>query len=261
MNGRVAAALFGLLLVVGFAGCYGSTEPATDVGPDSATLNARGTANHGPATTYFEYWLSDGSGSTQQTDQSHFPGGSSGRFSQSVTGLAETTSYSFRVCGFDDAGGPTVCAQTRTFQTHPVPTEDSVTGSFDVGPVAQATIDAHRGPSGENPRGHIHFQGMVDGWQAFDGDVTCVAVNGLQGAVGAVGQGTPLDDPSNPRPATLLATIVDSNGSGSDTVGRVFAEGSTPPDCGTASFAGQVGIFGGDLIVTDAPANGPTIAR
>ena len=79
--------------------------------------------------------------------------------------------------------------------------------------------------------------------------------------MGAVGQGTPLDDPSNPRAATLLATIVDSNGSGSDTVGRVFAEGSTPPDCSTASFGTQFSIGAGDLIVTDAPANGPTIAR
>ena len=54
---------------------------------------------------------------------------------------------------------------------------------------------------------------------------------------------------------------MDSNGSGSDTVGGVFAEGSTPPDCSTASFGTQFSIGAGDLIVTDAPANGPTIAR
>jgi hypothetical protein len=250
-----------LVLVVVFAGCYGSTEPATNVGPDNATLNARGTANHGPATTYFEYWVSDGSGPTLQTDRSHFPGGASGQFSQKVTGLAETTSYSFRLCGFDDAGGPTVCAQTRTFQTRPVPTEDSVTGGFDLGSTAKATVDAHSGPSGESPHGHIHYQGTIDGWAAFDGDVTCVAVNGQYGAVGAVGQGTPLADPSNPRPATVLATIFDGNGDAPDTVGRVFAEGSTPPDCGTASFNSQFGIGVGDFVVADAPAAGPTSAR
>lgn len=31
--------------------CYGSTEPATGVAEDSATLRARGTADQGPATS------------------------------------------------------------------------------------------------------------------------------------------------------------------------------------------------------------------
>jgi hypothetical protein len=248
-----------LVSVVVLAGCYGSTEPATDVGPESATLNAQGTANNGPASAYFEYWITGGAGSVLRTDPAHFPGGVSGPFSKKVTGLAETTSYSFRMCGSDDGGGPTVCAQTRTFQTHPVPVEDSVTGEFDLGPVAQGTIDAHSGPSGENPRGHVHYQGTVDGWQEFDGDVACVAVNGHQGAVGAVGQGTPLADPSNPRPATVLVTVVDGDETGSDTIGGVFADGSTPPDCATASFGSQVNASG--LVVTDAPATTPTSAR
>jgi hypothetical protein len=250
-----------LVSVVVFAGCYGSTEPATDVGPDSATLNARGTANNGAASAYFEYWISGSSGPAQQTDPAHFPGGSSGTFSKKVTGLAETTAYSFRMCGSDDGGGPTVCAQTRTFQTHPLPVEDSVTGNFDLGSVARGTIDAHSGPSGENPQGHVHYQGTIDGWQEFDGDVTCVAVDGHQAAVGVVGQGTPLADPSNPRPATVLATVVDGDGAGPDTIGRVFAEGSTPPNCATATFDSQFSFGVGDLVVADAPANTPTSAR
>ncbi len=247
--------------VVVFAGCYGSTERATDVGPDYATLNAGGTANNGPATAHFEYWVTAGPGPTQTTDPLHFAGGSRGSFSQKVTGLDETTEYSFRLCGSDDSGGPTVCAQTRTFQTHPLPTEDSVTGNFDLGAAAQGTIDAHAGPSGENPQGHVHYQGNIDGWAAFDGDVTCLAVDGHQAAVGVVGQGTPLADPSNPRPATVLATVVDGDGLGPDTIGRVFAEGSTPPDCAAASFASQFGIGFGDLVVADAPASTPTSAR
>lgn len=245
--------------VVVFAGCYGSTERATNVGPDSATLNARGTANNGPATAYFEYWVSDGSGSTQQTAPAHFPGGSSGPFSQPVTGLAETTSYSFRLCGSDDGGGPTVCAQTRTFQTRPVPVEDSVTGDFNR-LEAQGTIDAHSGPSGENPRGHVHYEGTFENRREFDGDVTCVAVNGLQGAVGVVGQAIPLTGPPDPQPATLLVTVVDSDGEGSDTIFGVFADGSTPPDCATASFGSQFSVAG-ELVVMDAPASTPTSAR
>jgi hypothetical protein len=260
LSSRAVAAFFGFVSVVVFAGCYGSTEPATDVGPDSATLNGRGVANNGPVTVHFEYWLSDGSGSTQQTDALHFPGGSQGPFSQKVTGLAETSAYSFRMCGSDDGGGATVCAQTRTFQTHPPPTEDSVTGDVNVPPVAQGTIDAHSGPSGENPRGHVHYQGSFDKWQEFDGDVTCVAVNGHRGAVGAVGQAIPLTGPTDPQPATVLATVVDSDGNGSDTIFGVFADGSTPPDCATASFDTQFSNFA-ELVVTDAAAITPTSAR
>jgi hypothetical protein len=247
---------------VALAGCYGSTEPATDVGPVSATLNAHGTANNGPVTAYFEYWRSDGSGSTQQTDALHFPAGSHGSFYQAIFGLAETTSYSFRVCGSDDSGGPTVCAQTRTFTTKRVPVEDAVTGDFDLGAVAQGSIDAHSGPSGENPRGHVHYQGSYANWREFDGDVTCVAVSGHQGAVGAVGQAIPLTGSTDPQPATLLVTVVDSDGSGSDTIFGIFENGSTPPDCATASFNSQFPNQAGELIVEDAaPPITPTSAR
>ena len=38
------------------AGCYGSTEPATQIDFDQATLNAHGTANAGDAHVYFQYW-------------------------------------------------------------------------------------------------------------------------------------------------------------------------------------------------------------
>ena len=247
-----------------FAGCYGWTGSATDVRFDSATLNAHGTANSGPASAYFEYWVDNGAqppGPVQQTDPAHFPNGADGFFSQKVTGLTPDTSYSFRLCGSDDGGGPPVCVQTRSFKTFPV--EDSVTGHFDVGPAAQGTIDAHSGSSGENPRGHVHYHGSIDGWQEFDGDVTCVAVNGSRGAVGAVGQGTPLDDPSNPRPATLLVSVVDGNDTSSDSIGGVFADGSTPPDCATASFTGLIDVSPpeNELFVRDAPADAPTIGR
>ncbi len=43
-----------VVAAITLAGCYGSTEPATDVRPNSAVLQARGTANDGPAFSYFE---------------------------------------------------------------------------------------------------------------------------------------------------------------------------------------------------------------
>lgn len=250
--------LLALACAGALAGCYGSTEPATDLEPTSATLNADGTANNGPVTAYFEYWQDPQS--KQQTDPNHFAGGSHGAFSQKVNGLAPSTSYSFRVCGSDDGGGPVVCAQTRTFRTPAIPVDDSVTGDFNVSGVAQGTIDAHAGASGENPHGQFHYQGTFDKWREFDGDVTCVAVDGHRGAVGVVGQGILLTGSTDPQPATLLVTVVDSNGNGSDTIYGVFADGSTPPDCASASFNIQYSESG-ELVVTDLLANTPTSAR
>jgi hypothetical protein len=260
LSGRAVAVLLGLLSVIVFTGCYGSTEPATDVGTDSATLKAQGTANNGPATAYFEYWVTGASGSTQQTDPLHFPGGARGPFSTRVTGLAPDTSYSFRVCGSDDAGGSPVCAQVRTFRTLPI--EDYVTGYFDLGST-QGTIDAHSGPSGENPRGEVHYEGTIDGWRTFDGEVTCVAVNGNRGAVGAVGEGTLLADPSSPRPGTLLINVVDGKGVSQDSIAGDFNEGSTPPDCGATLPFGQFPVSPpeSELVVGDAPASIPASAR
>jgi hypothetical protein len=60
------------------------------------------------------------------------------------------------------------------------PTQDSVTGSG----VAQAgtaftfEIDAHSGPSGENPTGHVRFWSVDSGTLFFEGPVTCLEVTG-----------------------------------------------------------------------------------
>jgi hypothetical protein len=250
-----------LVSVVVLAGCYGSTEPATDVGTKTATLNAQGKANNGPATAFFEYWVRGASGSTQQTDPAHVPAGAQGAFSEKVTGLDPDTSYSFRLCGSDDSGGPTVCAQTRTFRT--AVAEDSVTGFWKVSPDIFGSIDARSGPSGEDPQGYIRSQGPYYRWWDFEGVVTCVAVNGNRAAVGAVGQAAPFTDPANPQPATMLLTVEDAPTVDTDTAWAVFEDGSTPPNCATASFASQWTLHSPDseLVVTDASASTRTNAR
>ena len=241
--------------MIAFAGCYGSTEPATDVGIKTATLNGQGTANNGPATAYFEYWVSGASGPALKTDPLPFPSGANGSFSQKLAGLDPDTSYSFRLCGSDDSGGPTVCAQTRTFKTFP--NGDSVTGFWNLDPDIHGTIDAHSGPSGEDPRGYIRSQGPYYEWWGFEGSVTCVAVNGNRAAVGAVGQATAFSGPPTPRPATMLLTVEDSPTVGTDSAWAVFEDGSTPPNCATASFASQFTLRNPDseLVVVDAPAS------
>jgi hypothetical protein len=97
--------------------------------------------------------------------------------------------------------------------------------------------------------------GSISARQEFsaiaDGFVTCLRVAGNRAAVGAVGH-----LPGSPSAKeTILATFVDGGPSGTDTVAYSIAPGSTPPDCASASFAGQTSIdpSAGDLVVNDAP--------
>lgn len=256
------AGLFGLVLVLAFAGCYGSTEPATNVGPESATLQARGTANNGPAHGGFQYWLTSADRIRKGTGEA-FPAGASGPVSHRVTGLAAGSSYSFRACGSDDNGGERVCAQTRTFTTQP-PVEDAVMGYFYAGCCSTFDLDAHSGPTGEKPRGYIHWHvgssSVPPPYDDFKGFVTCLAANGHQAAVGAVGQWRRGSEA--PRPGTILFTSVDRLAQ-ADTINIVEATGSTPPNCAAASFANQgvISIPDHELIVNDAPASTPASAR
>jgi hypothetical protein len=218
------------------AGCYASTEPATNVGPESAKLNARGVANSGPASSYFEYWLT---GSTQAHDNiaaGSWPAGASGPFSKVVTLLSADADYSFRVCGSDD-GAQSHCAQTRSFKTLPA-VEDSVEGAFFHACCASLNVDATSGPSGENPHGSMslgEFPAFSPGRQ-FSGSVTCLIVHGRSAAVGAVGQwrefGTQNTDP---YPGSLTAGIVDGH-LGVDKLGRRSAGPASPPDCASVGF-------------------------
>jgi hypothetical protein len=58
-----------------FAGCHGSTEPATDVGIDRATLNAHGPAGNGTAHARFEYEVNGGVGDPPTADAGTHPAG------------------------------------------------------------------------------------------------------------------------------------------------------------------------------------------
>ncbi len=52
---RTVAAIGVVGAVPALGACTGSTEPASDVTAGSATLKARGTADKGPAFSFFEY--------------------------------------------------------------------------------------------------------------------------------------------------------------------------------------------------------------
>jgi hypothetical protein len=225
-------------------GCYGSTEPATNVGPESATLNARGTANNGPAHSSFEYWVNGGT-NHQATDTRHWPGGTSGPISEKVDGLYAGKTYLFRVCGADDSGGSTACAQIRQFTTSP-PVQDSVVGSWGESPHVNGDVDAHSGPAGQNPQGTLSARQLFD---TFTGSVTCVHVTGYTATVGGVGH--PWELPSANE--TMLLTVVDGGPSGTDTVKVAITPGATtPPSCATA-LSGTTDPGNTLLTVNDAP--------
>jgi hypothetical protein len=259
MRARSALALLAVAAVAVLAGCYGSTEPATDVGIDSATLNGQGTANNGRAHAYFEYWLTGASDDEPPRAGGYdYPAGASGPISAKVTNLAANSSYSFHVCGYDynaeGEGGPESCAQTRTFTTKP-PVEDALRGGFWAGCCSRLDIDAKSAPNGTNAGGWVRWHrsssSSPDPPRDFNGFVTCLAVDGSRAAVGAVGvwkqQGAPNTN------ATFLITVVDGR-TQEDTYHEVETAGSALPNCATASFANQNTLIDptADFIVNDA---------
>jgi DNA-binding beta-propeller fold protein YncE len=101
---------------LGLVGCTGATDPASNVTNLSAKLNFHGTADNGPAYTYFEYWKTSTPNAKHTTPTVNWPAGASGSFGQTVTGLSPNTGYSFRVCG-QDQGNSATCLGTKTFTT------------------------------------------------------------------------------------------------------------------------------------------------
>jgi hypothetical protein len=187
---RVAGAV-ALLGLVAFAGCYASTEPATEITQDSARLNARGSANNGPAVSHFEYRPSNGTGFTRYTTPQNWPADASGAFSQKVTDLLPATPYAFQVCGRDTSAADDVCANKRAFST-PTPAGDGVQARFwlyDPNRTSPGvTVSARSGPAAQNVSGTIHTPEYV-------GFVTCLRVVGSRAAVLSVGQDSSENDP------------------------------------------------------------------
>jgi hypothetical protein len=249
-------ALIGALAMVALAGCYGSTESATDVGPESATLNARGTANNGPAHSYFEYWLTGSENNHLRAGDRSWPAGASGPISAKVSHLTAGTQHSYRVCGYDEDPEyvDVKCAQTLTFTTKPA-VDDSVRGGFYAGCCSRVDVDARSGQNGANPRGFFRWyarsSSSPDPPSIFNGFVTCLAVNGSRAAVGAVGKWSQQGSPDTN--ATFLVTIVDGR-TEEDTYHHVETAGSTPPNCANADFSHQspLIIHSYEFIVNDA---------
>jgi hypothetical protein len=237
-------------------GCYGSTEPAVDVGVDRATLTARGTANAGDAHVYFEYWPTGQPASVFATIGKDVPAGSSGKYSEptanSFRGLAVGTQYSYRVCAKDQSAPNGACAQTRTFTTVRPP-GDLVRGDYLTlfgGIGHSASVDAHSVASGANAGGTMTLPADKDfSAGTFSGTVTCLRVQGKRATVGAVGS-------NNGGRATALFEVVDYDATwigSTDQVDWTERPGASPPNCSTGSFATVRSVFSSSVLVYDKP--------
>jgi hypothetical protein len=114
--------------------------------------------------------------------------------------------------------------------------EDFVVGSFGDS-LSTTTVDAHSGPSGENPTGEITVRVM----DAFaTGQVTCLSVAGNRATVGTDLLGG------------FLLFFEDNGGSGQDRFSAVET-GAAPSICPPTPSTGLIPIDG-DITVHDAPA-------
>jgi hypothetical protein len=258
----VLALVSGVLVGASLAGCYASTEPATDVGIDKATLNARGTANNGPARSWFEYELNGRVGDPPTTATLSWPAGASGPFKANVSGLAAGTEYAYRVCGQDQGAVP-VCANTRTFTTKP-PVEDAVSGFYAFSCCSSVGVNARSGPSGEHPQGSMTWRrsgGFDPVSYSYTGFVTCVDVEGSSAVVASLGQlrESPPNEPSTESLASMVMTVEDGH-QAADTVGWLnpgSASESYPCDPDYVDFPGPIPAEY-EFVVNDAEPSSPT---
>jgi hypothetical protein len=246
MRPVVALGVLSALLLVG---CYGSTEPATNMRPDSVQLNGRGTANHGPAYTFFRVQkFGVPLPPTFDTPTRQWPAGASGPFSEKLTGLETATDYYYKLCGAD-AGEQPVCANSQSFATRGPDGQDSVLGSWRVRQSADPSggrAQARSDPSGANPRGSLEITEVTDHLHDFTGFVTCLRVEGNKATVGAVGLDQ--DENGTDHPSTAIASFLDR--AQGDLFSIELQPGSTPPDC-DQDFPAVNSVLISTIVVTD----------
>jgi len=118
-----------------------TTQAASNIEPDSATLNGLANANNDSTTVTFEYGLDTNYGSTVTAAQSPVTGSTDTAVSANITGLDPNTMYHFRVVGQNSSG--TNNGSDLTFTTLP-PRTPTVTTA----PVTKVTF--HTAKSGGN---------------------------------------------------------------------------------------------------------------
>jgi hypothetical protein len=124
------------------------------------------------------------------------------------------------------------------------PAGDSVTGSGTAGMTRADAfafqIDAHSGPSGENPTGSAHITPAEIG-QPFGGPITCLAVRANVATFNF--EALPA--------STSVETFVATDSPTGDQIAFV-GPGRAPTDCSPVTNPPNQPLNGGDIVVTDA---------
>ncbi len=122
----IGAVLLAAVSCLALSACAAYTDPASNVGGLTATLNAHGRTNGTPAHYYFQYATKEadlGTARGRQTpERGPIPpdvpaGGGNVAFGEYVGGLTPDTTYFYRVCGGDQQIHPDVCAPVKQFTT------------------------------------------------------------------------------------------------------------------------------------------------
>lgn len=187
-SGTAAAAL--LLL----AGCdVGKAQDATRVGDTSAELHADIISDDaGTLTWWFEYGPTTAMGASTPEETATFPSAGSPPqpVAATVTGLAEGTTYHYRACVRNDAGGG-LCGRTRTVTT--TEGRDSVHGSVfyfyeEMRLLLGASADVSAEADGTGLVGTASVSpGSLRPYIADEGSATCLRVAGGRAVVGFEG--------------------------------------------------------------------------
>lgn len=123
---RLGGVVAALVWCVGLAACGGGTDPASNVGALTATLNGHGHTDSTPGHYEFQYAVDPqalGTGFGEQTPTRgpippNVPGnGKDQSFRENAGGLTLGTTYYYRACGGDGQVKPDACASTQSFTT------------------------------------------------------------------------------------------------------------------------------------------------
>lgn len=126
------------------SGPSATTNAATSVSSNSATLNGSVNANGLSTTVYFEYGLSTGYGKTEYANQSPVTGSSNTPVIAAINGLSPNTIYHYRVVASN--ANDTVYGADQTFTTNgtaPSAVTNAATGVSGTGATLNGTVNAN----------------------------------------------------------------------------------------------------------------------
>jgi hypothetical protein len=190
----------------------------------------------GATAWWFEYGKTTAYGTSTPRRSIHISDQNPHAVIESVSGLAASTTYHYRLCAQDaEPGTGPGCRGDTTFTT--LPPEDSVIGTGGVMSGNQAlgllTLNAHSGPQGQNPHGSA--TGTTKYGSEFGGPVTCLRVQGARAVIGTAS----------------FVFFIEDKGSAGNTYDQAAA-GGDPSVCPTFPTTPAPDTTGG-MVVHDSP--------